>query len=329
MKRGVWLIAVLSLLLAAWTVPAWSQEAPCAEDDDACWLRQLAGEGPPAMWAANKLGARQVVAAVPLLLKKLESKDQYMATAAVQALVRIGAPAVLDLVKATSHKSAEVRKYAAYALGKIGGQDAFAAVQKAARDPDKNVRKQAATALGLMRDTRGMTTLLDLLRDASVGVRAEAATSLGALGNPHAALPLIEQGLCDPSPEVARAATGALVALGEPVVDPLIEHFNTTPAYARERILLTLGNLATTHGGKTKERAVKTCLWVLPRKNEAPAVRAVAAYFIGHFEAREATDALNQTLQEASGSQNEGMQKLAAACRIALDKVNPKPAPPK
>jgi HEAT repeat protein len=244
-----------------------------------------------------------------------------LATAVLQALIKIGAPAVPELVKATHSKNAVVRRYAAYALGKIGGQDAFAALEKAAHDPDKEVRRQTAAAFALINDPRSMTTLLDLLRDRSSSVRAEAAGALGAVGDKRVVAPLIEYGLCDLSPETSAAATAALAAIGDPAVEPLIETFNARPSYARQRILIALAKIGA-QGGKGRDRAVQTAVWVMPHKNESGDVRAAAAYALGDMDAQEGVPALKQALKDATqDSKSEDARKVAAACRMALDKI--------
>ncbi|NLH48485.1 MAG: HEAT repeat domain-containing protein [Myxococcales bacterium] len=320
MKHLIALILALGLIGAA-TALVWAQESPCADDDAVCWLEKLKGDDAVAMRAAIRLGALQSKPAIPLLIKKLESKDQYMSTAALNALIKIGTPAVLDLVKATQSKNAAVRKYAAYALGKIGGDDAYAAVAKAATDEDALVREQAAAALGIMKDKRALLPLFELIRDRSAKVREEAAHSLGAVGDPRAAKHLIEYGLCDMSPEVARASTQALVELGEPVVEPLIADYPDKPAFARQRILTALTNVGLTAGDKAKQRAAQMQIWVLEKNSEAVDVRQVAAYSLGELEAKDGIGTLIQTLGAAQKSDKDEDKSLAAACRMALGKI--------
>jgi HEAT repeat protein len=319
MKRILVCVLAGSLLFGA---AAWAADSTCAEDDAACWIRQLDSGKSAALQAAMKLGAMQSVAAVPSLIKQLAGSDQYLATASLQALIKIGPAAVPELVKATTHKNPTVRRYATYALGKIRGDDAFEALAKAAKDPDKSVRKQTATTLGQLKDPRSMTVLLDLLRDRSAGVRAEAALALGAVGDKRVVAPLIEFGLCDLSPETAAAANEALATIGEPAVEPLIADFNARPSYTRQRMLLTLTRIAVNHPA-ARARVIQNALWVLPRKNESAETRAAAAYALGSLGAKEAIPALQQALAEAGPGKDENSQKLAAACRMALDKIAP------
>lgn len=312
-------IAAFVALLSAAAVHAGS--LPCDENDIDCLIGLLDRDNGDALQAAMRLGEIGGARAVRPLILKLESKDQYLATAAVHALVKIGSPAVLELVKALGHEKKSVRKYALYALGKIGGTDAFAAVEKAAAAEDKEIRLQAAMALGLMKDERGLAPLFDLIRDPSTSIRAAAATSLGQLADKRAVHHLIEYGLSDLSPEVGMASTEALVALGPDAVEPLIEKYPQQPDYLRKRILATVGDLGLTYDEPARGRAIKLSLYALSRKSEGAEVRAVAAYILGKYEAREGIEALKNALAETAEQKDEAESKLAAACRTALEKI--------
>ncbi len=294
---------------------------PCADDDVDCWLKTLqAGNDAMAMRAAMRLGELQTVKAIAPLIAKFSSQDQYMATAATHAVIKIGNPAVLDLVTASANsKSAAVRKYAAYALGRIGGEDAFAAVAGAAKDEDIGVRTQAATAFGIMKDQRSLLPLFNLLRDRSAGVRTAAALALGQLGDKRATNHLLEYGLTDLSSEVARAATQALVAIGPDAVEPLIDKYNSKPEFVRRRIVLTVGNIGARGDAKVRARAQKLSTSVLGRKNGSVDTRAVAAYTLGALESKEAIPALKKVLAEAKKSEEK--KSLFAACEQALGKI--------
>lgn len=299
---------------------AWAADGACGDDDVPCWLALLGnGDGAPALRAAMHLGEVGAVEAVDSLIAKFASSDLYMATAAVHAVVKIGNPSVLPLVKATKHEKASVRKFAAYALGRIGGEDAFAAVKLAAVDSDAKVRIQAATAFGLMKDDRALVPLFGLLRDHSISVRTAAAEALGSLADRRASQHLIEYGLADLSPEVARASTQALKKIGPEAIEALIDKYNTKPVYVRKRILVTVANIGADAGGPTRERAIKLASWVLARSNEGTEARTVAAYVVGNLEAKDAAPVLKKVLEDTKDV--ESMASLNAACRVALDKI--------
>jgi HEAT repeat protein len=316
--RLLFVIAVLSAVLMS--APAMAEQE-CAPDDVDCWMKLLERDDAPALRAAMRLGQLGAEQAVPLLIKKLASHDQYQATAALHALIQIGRPAVLPLVEATRSENAAVRRYAVYALGKIGGGDVIDAIALLARDKDATVRRQAAVAFGSLRDWRGLLQLFELLRDNYVDVRVAAAEAIGQIGDPRAADQLIDNGLCDLAPDMARATTHALVQFGEPAVESLITAYDNKPDFARKRILTALGGIGATASKPVKDRIIKMCLLVLNRRSESAEVRAVAAYELGALEAQNAIEALKAVLTETGQQDSEPAKQLAAACRAALDKI--------
>lgn len=69
---------------------------------------------------------------------------------AVEALIRVGEPAVPALLKKSADPSADVRKFIIDVLGGIGDATALGALVEALGDPDENVRSAAAENLGLI-----------------------------------------------------------------------------------------------------------------------------------------------------------------------------------
>ena len=110
-------------------------------------------------------------AAVPTLTRLLEKhgkdshpSDRYCLKAAADALVGIGAEAVQPLVRLLGSEHAETRKFAAYALGKIGDRTALPALLEAVKSHRGPVREAAGRAL-LQIDRE---KALDVLRGASL-----------------------------------------------------------------------------------------------------------------------------------------------------------------
>ncbi|MFB0562557.1 MAG: HEAT repeat domain-containing protein [Candidatus Lokiarchaeia archaeon] len=92
--------------------------------------------------------------AIPTLVNLLEKygenqhlSDRYRIKAVTGALMGIGAEAVQLLAKLLKSRLSETRKFAAYALGKIGDKSVFPALAKLIRDPDIRVREAAGRAL--------------------------------------------------------------------------------------------------------------------------------------------------------------------------------------
>ena len=150
----------------------------------------------------------------------LDSKDADVRVTAVNALVTLGvddAPQLAvdglsdedDFVRATSAKlvgdlddanlsghlverlrsdrSALVRKRAAQALERIGGDDAGPALVRALEDPDEDVRLAAIRGVRSLAPGEGVDRLVEILRDDPTWeVRVQAASALGKSWRPEA-----------------------------------------------------------------------------------------------------------------------------------------------
>jgi HEAT repeat protein len=100
-----------------------------------------------AIEAVGSMGPDAAVA-VPNLIDLLEEKD--FREASKNALVKIGKPAIDELIKALTHPKKDVRAAVAQALGDFGtdAKRALPALDRRARvDPDMEVKKQAQTAI--------------------------------------------------------------------------------------------------------------------------------------------------------------------------------------
>jgi HEAT repeat protein len=133
---------------------------------------------------------------VPVLSEALKDPDSGVRAAAAESLGRLSeyardaVPALIDTFK---DKKADrfVRGYAAFAIGRVGGDDARGAVPILAealtdKDSPDEVRRSAATALGALKKDGGgggATALGQALKDKSVDVRRAAATALGQVGS--------------------------------------------------------------------------------------------------------------------------------------------------
>lgn len=159
---------------------------------------------------------------------------------AVQGLARDGVGSVAALEEVLRGDSARARREATWALARIEGDEARAAVRLALADEDPAVRQVAASAAGLHRDAGALPRLAGLAASGEPPVRREAATALGRIGRAEAAPALIDglragadrflehaliyalitiddrdstlPALRDPSPDVRR---GALIALDQ------------------------------------------------------------------------------------------------------------------
>lgn len=86
---------------------------------------------------------------------------------------------VKGLIEALGYeKDVQVRREAAYTLGKIGNTSAVEHLIKALSDPDNYVRRQAADALGNIEDARAIEPLTKALNDSNRYVCQGAADAL-------------------------------------------------------------------------------------------------------------------------------------------------------
>nr|MDO8080452.1 HEAT repeat domain-containing protein [Candidatus Freyarchaeota archaeon] len=106
--------------------------------------------------ACQTLGVIGDPSAVPTLIKQLKEcggktglSARYFMKAAADALIGIGEQAVKPLTELLKSEHPKTRKFAAYALGKIGDREAFPALEEIFNDPKESelVREVAGRAL--------------------------------------------------------------------------------------------------------------------------------------------------------------------------------------
>jgi HEAT repeat protein len=96
---------------------------------------------------------------------------------------------VKGLVEALGYeKDVQVRREAAYTLGKIGNSSAVEPLIKALNDPDSYVRRQAVDALGNIGDARAIEPLNKALNDSNSYVCQGAADALKKINDKSAML---------------------------------------------------------------------------------------------------------------------------------------------
>jgi HEAT repeats len=107
--------------------------------------------------ALRVLADRRSKAAVPALIKQLDSPDRDLQLRTVGALATIGDPAAVPaLIEATSQKDPGYVIQVAYALGDLGGPDAEAFLFTLSGHLDKAVQDAAAQALDTLRKKRDL-----------------------------------------------------------------------------------------------------------------------------------------------------------------------------
>src|SRR5262249_39240470 len=110
--------------------------------------------------------------AVAPLVAALQDANPRFGEAAAEALIRIGAGAVPDLLTALAHAQPAVRSYAARVLGLLGDERAVAALRQTVRDPDSVVRESAVLGLWKIGGAGAVEGLIDALQDEDHLVRS-------------------------------------------------------------------------------------------------------------------------------------------------------------
>jgi HEAT repeat protein len=171
--------------------------------------------------AVEALGDLKDTSAIEPLIEVL-SKDEYSAVRwkAAEALVKIGPPAVGDLIEVLSNPDEDVRWKAAIALGEIGDARAIDPLIRLLGDDDRFVKGRAAYALGKI-GRPAVAALSRALEEGEPGTRWGAAIALGQIKDPASAPPLAKA-LLDRSDSVRVEAASALSGMGSTAVAVLI-----------------------------------------------------------------------------------------------------------
>ena len=192
--------------------------------------------------------ARQVPPAVLQgLTEALKDSDAEVRKQAMQALARIHAPGMYDVIaqalkdpdagsapagrvravtdarsacRAVAHRARsrirtrDVRQQAAFALGQLRSAEAVPALSAALKDSDDDVREQALFALSQIRDASAVPAITAALTDKADNVREQAAFALSQLGDSKA-VPALVAALKDKEPSVRQQAAFALSQIGD------------------------------------------------------------------------------------------------------------------
>ncbi len=138
-----------------------------------------------------------------------------------------------------------VRREAALALGRFGGDLAVETLLARLDDPDCDLQAEVVMALGLTGDARAADPLLAKLASPNEIIREYAAHALGELGRPEVAQALMELVRRDPSPNVFGRGALALARLGalEAVWEIMPRMHQSHDVGLRRQLAMAVGNL--------------------------------------------------------------------------------------
>ena len=226
--------------------------------------------------AVNALGVLEDHRAVEDLKRLLSDSDLRLATAAQEALGRIGCAAwgrggaarvlghigdrraIPGFLGLLDDDSVTVRTAAVASLSGVGNElDAGRLLVIAREDPDPLVRDAAIITLReLIPGTAELfAAALDVLDDESSEVRVRATRIAGEFLDGRAIEPLLKL-LSDPSWSVRIAAESALCSHGKQVVSRLIEVLKTGSLFARRRAYSALGRIGDPSAAEAVEHLV-------------------------------------------------------------------------
>jgi HEAT repeat protein len=195
--------------------------------------------------AAERLGVIGSSRAVPVLLRvigNVKDEDQDVRGAALRAIGRIGDQAALPaLIEALEFPDASLPPRIAEII--VGfGHAAVRPLVSELRNVASDVRRMwAAEILGWLGDPKAAVPLIEALGDINPEVRAKAAGSLGKLKESRAVDRLLEMILSDPIPFVRTRVAHTLGTIGHPkVVDHLIHVLKDPEWWVRIRAIEAL-----------------------------------------------------------------------------------------
>jgi putative membrane-bound dehydrogenase-like protein len=131
-------------------------------------------------------------ASIELIAERLGDSQPVVRHRAIEELAKRGAQSVPILASSLKNRDTQVRCNVLWALVRIEGPDARAAIRAELSDPDETVRQVAVHCVSVRRDREAAPQLIELLRAESFHNRRVAAEALGRLGDKSAVAPLLE-----------------------------------------------------------------------------------------------------------------------------------------
>lgn len=192
-----------------------------------------------------------------------------------RAIAALGKSKAVDALQGVlEHSKTQLARInAVWALTRVDGPEARAAVRKALADPDEVVRQVAAHSTSLWRDRDAFSPLVALLHGSSSQNRRVAAEALGRIEDPQA-VPELLWALETPGDHVLEhSLTYALIEINAP--DPTAAGLTSSNPHVRRAAMMALDQMES--GGHLPPQVVATAIL-----SDDPALRDSAGWIAGH-----------------------------------------------
>ncbi len=180
--------------------------------------------------------------AVKELIAALNNENTFVRSSALNTIIHIGTPAVPELIRILNRPDPVLRESAVSALTTIAAPTTLNPLLTAFRDNEVSVRRTLTALIHVFSDPRVIGKLIQALEDDDPIVRSNAATSLGTIADDSAVDPLI-QALADSKPNVRTSSRDALIRIGHASVNPLIAELGNENPAIRQEAAYALGEL--------------------------------------------------------------------------------------
>lgn len=183
-----------------------------------------------ALYALGRIGNREALEA---MAGALDRGDRWAQEKVAEAVEEAGAESRLFLLDLLADENPAKRAFAAEVLGRVGGPEEAAHLERALGDGEIDVRARAADSLGELRYGPARPALLSALEDTAWEVRSQAVKALGKIGKSEDA-GRIKEALRDRQWWVRHNAAAALRDMGEEGEGPLVEALWDEDRFAAE-----------------------------------------------------------------------------------------------
>lgn len=221
--------------------------------------------------------------AIPPLMTALRDREEAVAGAAAEALLKIGGEIMHPVIDLFKEEDWKLRVLAADILGKLGDRKAVPYLKGRLIDPRREVSRAAARAMRNLGDNCGETVFSILCGD-------EALNDQLLKNNPDGLDEIFMHFLQDQDWQIRKRAADMLgIIRSRYALRPLINALSDTDGWVRSSASLAIGRIGDGNG-------IKPLIRTLSDPN--PRVRMSGAEALGELKAAEAVDKLIELLQD-------------------------------